>query len=162
MKPVDGDFQDLAWHDCHIWGFELRPGDPEDRDWTSDLALHIDWIAEWVCGVDGGASFRVAPAVLVFHDVTELRVAIAWGDGRARTALHPASIDRIERQPVGERHAPDHPYYRWRILLNWPSGGQIDFSGSSFTQTLLAEPLLLEGRQQLKAAERRTLLGRQP
>ena len=39
--------------------------------------------------------FRVAPADLVFHGVTDLKIAIDWGDSGDRTALH----DLIDRRP---------------------------------------------------------------
>jgi hypothetical protein len=61
---TEADFDQLSWHDCHIWGVELRAGDADEGDWTSDLALDIDFIVEWLCGVAGGAQFRVAPAAL--------------------------------------------------------------------------------------------------
>jgi hypothetical protein len=54
------------------------PG-PDGRDWTSDLALDIDCIVEWICGVGGGGQCRVAPATLVFHGVTDLKIDIDWG-----------------------------------------------------------------------------------
>lgn len=50
MIHTDADFERLSWHDCHMWGVELRPGDPDEGDWTSDLALDIDFIVEWICG----------------------------------------------------------------------------------------------------------------
>ena len=43
MIYTEADFDRLSWHDCHIWGIELRAGDADDGDWTSDLALDIDW-----------------------------------------------------------------------------------------------------------------------
>jgi hypothetical protein len=85
------DFERLSFHDCHVWGVDLRPGDPDTGDWTSDLALDLDYIVEWLCGVDGGAQFRVAPATLLFHGVTDPRIAIDWGDSGLQIALHPVS-----------------------------------------------------------------------
>ena len=60
MIYTEADFDRLSWHDCHIWGIELRAGDPDDGDWTSDLVLDIDFIVEWICGAGGGGQFRVA------------------------------------------------------------------------------------------------------
>lgn len=42
MRHTETDFDRLSWHDCHLWGLELRAGDPDAGDWTSDLALDID------------------------------------------------------------------------------------------------------------------------
>lgn len=140
---TESDFDRLSWHDCHIWGFDLCAGDAEEGDWTSDLVLDIDFIVEWLCGVSGGAQFRVAPATLVFYGITDLRIAIDWGDSGFRTALHPVSIDRIEREAVEDRKIYlDRPYYSWRILLNWPQGGAITFGAVGFTQTLRREAIV--------------------
>lgn len=156
MRTVlkESDFDDLSWHDCHIWALELRAGDPEQGDWTSDLALDIDFIVDWVCGTDGGGQFRVAPATLVFRGVTDLRVAVDWGASNFQVALHPASIDGITREQIHDSKVYlDRTYYRWKIGLNWPAGGEITFGASGFTQTLRADPVLTE-RQHLTLRER--------
>lgn len=154
---TEAEFDQLSWHDCHIWGIELRAGDPAEEDWTSDLALDIDFIVEWLCGVSGGAQFRVAPATLVFHGITDLSVQINWGDSGFRIALHPVSIDRIERELVRDQKVYlDRPYYSWRILLNWPRDGVITFGAVGFTQTLRGEAILKD-QQKLSRRERRHL-----
>ena len=157
---TESNFDQLSWHDCHIWGLELRAGDPEEGDWTSDLVLHIDFIVEWLCGVEGGGQFRVAPATLVFHGVTDLCISIDWGDSGFRSALHEVSIDRIERERVPEQKVYlDRPYYSWRIQLNWPKSGLIALGAVGFTQTLRTEPMLMD-QQSLSPPERRRLLSR--
>jgi hypothetical protein len=156
------DFDRLSWHDCHIWGIDLRPGDPDAGDWTSDLVLDIDFIVDWVCGAapDAPMQFRVAPATLVFHGVTDPRIAIDWGRSGHQIALHAASIDGIDRERVAEQKVYlDRPYYSWTVRLNWPSGGEIAFGAVDFTQTLLAEPVLKD-QQCLTRAERMKLAGR--
>ncbi len=147
-------FDGFSWHDCHIWGIALHAGDPTDGDWTSDLALDIDFIVEWICGVAGGGQFRVAPASLVFHGVTDPKIDIDWGQAGHQAAVHPISIDRIERELVPDQKVYlDRPYYRWTLRLNWPMGSEISFGAFGFTQTLRAEPLLTE-RQCLSFKER--------
>ncbi len=154
MTYTEADFDRLSWHDCHIWGIELRPGDPEGGDWTSDLALDLDFIVEWICGVGGGGQFRVAPATLVFHGVTDPRIDIDWGRAGLQTSLHPASIDRVERALIDDQKVYlDRLYYRWRIRLNWPDSSEIVFGAVGFTQTLRAEPILTE-RQCLSLKDR--------
>lgn len=37
---------------------------------------------------------------------------------------------------------PERDYYRWRIELNLPQGGEIAFGARGFTQVLRAEPVL--------------------
>ena len=155
---TEADFEHLSWHDCHIWGVDLRVGDPEEDDWTSDFVLDIDFIVEWLCGVTDTTQFRVAPATLAFHGVTDVRFAVNWGDSGFRTAIHVMSIDRIERELVSDQKIfLDRPYYSWRIKLNWPSEGEIAFGAVSFTQTLLAEPVLT-CKQHLSMKERNRLL----
>ena len=155
MRYTDADFDQLSWHDCHLYGFDLRTGDPGANDWTSDLVLDIDFIVEWICAVGGGAQFRVAPATLVFHDVTDLRIHLDSGDSGFRAVLNPASIDRIDRDRVVEQKVClGRPYYRWAIRFNWPHGGEVVFGAVGFTQTLRAEPILSKS-QHLPPASRR-------
>lgn len=154
MTHTEADFERLSWHDCHIWGVEFAVGDADEGDWTSDLVLDIDFIIEWVRSA-GGVQFRVAPATLVFHGVTDPRISINWGSSGFQTALHPVSIDRIERDRItNQKVFLDRPYYSWRIILNWPKNGFISFGAVDFTQTQLAEPVLIE-RQHLTLRERR-------
>jgi hypothetical protein len=154
MTFTESDFDRLSWHDCHIWAVELRVGDPDNEDWTSDLVLDIDFIVEWLCGVGGGGQFRVAPATLVFHGVTDPKIDIDWGHSGFQTALHPVSIGQLERQRIQDQKVYlDRPYYSWKICLNWPDRGLITFGAVGFTQTLRAEPILSEN-QRLSRSER--------
>lgn len=147
------DFERLSWHDCHVWGVALDAGDPDSGDWTSDLALDLDFIVEWICGAEGGVLFRVAPATLTFHGVTDLKLDVDCGAGH-QVALHPLSIDGIDRERIADQKVfLDRPYFRWVIRLNWPSGGAIAFGAYGFTQRLRAEPTL-GPRQHLTRHER--------
>lgn len=122
--------------------------------------LDIDFIVEWLCGIEGGAQFRVAPAKLVFHGVTDLRITIDWGDTGFRVAFHGVSIHRIERERVvAQKVYLDRPYYSWRIQLNWPETGEIAFGAVGFTQTLLSVPMLTD-KQHLSCGERNRLTER--
>ncbi len=160
MRHTEADFDRLSWHDCHIWGLEIRAGDPSQGNWTSDLALDIDFIAEWICGVGEGARFRVAPATLVFHGVTDPKIDIDWGQSDFQVAVHPASIGNVERERIlNQKVYLDRPCYNWKIRLNWPEGGEIAFGAGGFSQTLRAEPILTE-RQCLPLTERIRLTNR--
>ncbi len=143
QDPVS-DFDGLSWHDDTLYGLRFDVGDSFQGDWHADLVLDIDHIVEWVRGEAGKVQFRVAPANLIFHGVTDLKIAIDWGDSGDRTALHGVSIDGIARQPVPDQEGyPAREHYRWRIALNWPKDGAISFGAQGFTQTLRAEPVLL-------------------
>jgi hypothetical protein len=156
---TEADFDRISWHDCHIWGIELRSGDPAENDWTSDLVLWLDYIVEWVCPPGTPATFRVAPAELVFHGVTDPRIAIESDHTGSQVALHPWSIDGIRRLPIRDQRVYlDRPYYRWSIVLNWPNGGVIEVGAYGFSQRLLAEPVVTE-EQMLMPSVRRRLLG---
>jgi hypothetical protein len=156
---TEADFEHLSWHDCHVWRIDLHAGDPAASDWTSDLVLDVDFIAEWLCEIDGGGQFRVAPATLAFHGVTDLRINIDWGRSGFRSTLHEVSIDRIERAPIPDQKVYlDRPYYSWTIRLNWPASGEIAFGAVGFTLTLWAEPIVI-GEQRLSRRERQRLTG---
>ncbi len=154
MTYTDADFDRLSWHDCHIWAVELHAGNPDDKDWTSDLVLDIDFIVDWIRTVDGGGRFRVSPATLVFHGVTDLKIDIDWGRSGFQAALHPASIDHVQRELIRDQKVYlDRPYYRWRIRLNWPGSSEIAFGAVGFTQSLRSEAILTE-QQCLSLKER--------
>jgi hypothetical protein len=156
-SQTEADFEGLSWHDCHIWRIDMQVGDPDEGDWTSDLVFGIDFIAEWLCGVDGKMRFKVAPATLAFHGVTDPKITINWGDSGLQVAIHPLSIGQIVREPVSPQKVYlDRPYYRWQMLLNWPAGGEIEFGAVGFTQTLLAEPIVCE-KQHLSLMQRSRL-----
>ncbi len=149
IETENANFADVSWHDNTLYGLRFDVGDPEAGAWHSDLVLDIDHIVEWVRGAEGGVMFRVAPATLLFHDVTDLKIGIDWGDSGHRTALHPASIDRVTRASVANQQiCLDRPYYHWQITLNWPRGGEISFGASDFSQHLRAAPVL-QAQQQL-------------
>jgi len=87
MRHNPGDAEAAAWHDDLIYALHLRAPSPAHDDWRSEIALDIDHIVEWVCGVDGRMRFRVAPASLVFHDVSDLRIGLDFG-GQCLPAVH--------------------------------------------------------------------------
>jgi hypothetical protein len=155
MKTVctEVDFERMNWHDCSIWGLALHAGDPDDGDWTSELVLDIDFIVEWApcCGI---WDFLVAPASLVFKDVTEPKIQIEWPDTGFAVSLNAVSIASIERERiVNQRVCLDRPYYVWRIQLNSPEG-LISFGATGFTQTLCCDPVQNGPRQSLSWRQR--------
>jgi hypothetical protein len=122
--------------------------------------LDIDFIVEWICVTSGPTQFRVAPATLVFHGITDPRINIDWGRSGFQVSLNPASIDRVERELIQHQKVYlDRSYYRWRIGLNWPDSSEIAFGAVGFTQTLRAEPVLTE-RQHLSLSGGKRCLNR--
>jgi hypothetical protein len=140
---VTREYHPHQWHDDTLRGLQLEVGDPYVDDWRANLVLDIDHITAWEPGEDGRMQFRVAPATLTFHHVTDLRIGIDWGDSGHRTALHPCAIDRIERAQVPDQKiCLDRPYWRWRIVMNWPRDDEISFGASEFALELRADPIL--------------------
>ncbi len=133
-EPVpELEFDAMSWHDNIVYG----------------LRFDIDYIAEWVRGGEPGGErpvrFRVAPATLTFHNVTDLRIAVDFGDSDCNMAINNLAIANLTRATVDDRQRfPDQDYYRWRIELNLPQGGEIAFGARGFTQVLRAEPVLLD------------------
>ena len=138
----DLNFDDFSWHDNVVYGLHFRIGDPERGDWRREIIFDIDYIVEWVRGGERGARFRVAPADLTFHDVTDLRIGVDFGDSDCRTAINELSIANIARAPVEDlQRFPEQDYFRWRIELNLPQGGEISFGARGFSQIMRADPV---------------------
>ncbi len=157
IANTDADFDRLSWHDCHIHALAFRVGDVDAGDWTRGLVFDIDFIVEWLCGVDSRTQFRVAPATLTFHGVTDLKITIDWGDSGFQNSLHEVSIGGIRRQVIQDQRVYlERPYYEWRIQLNWPTG-EVRFGAVGFTQKLRAEAVLTE-TQRLSLSQRSSAL----
>ncbi|MHC4441441.1 MAG: hypothetical protein ACYTF1_04220 [Planctomycetota bacterium] len=155
MKWNDADFEKMSWHDNCIHGFHFY-----SEEWTSDLILDIDYIVEWVCGVDKICKFWISPATLTFHDVTDLKINVDWGDSGMQTILHEMYIYDIQREKVKDQKiCLDQNYYRWTIQIDVPmSGDGITFGATGFTQILRDEPILADD-QFLPPSKRPKLFG---
>jgi hypothetical protein len=151
----DAGFDPDAWHDRAVWGLEWRTGSGGAGDWTSDLEVRFDSIVE-VRREDDVGHYRVAPAKLVFRDVTDLRIDIDTGRFGHRRILQLPMIHTIEREETGDRHPT--PYYRWRIRFEMEPTGEINFGASGFTEMLLGKPFDLVDRWFLTFEERTGLL----
>lgn len=136
---------DFSWHDSLIHAIRFRTPEPASGIWHSDLVLDIDYIVEWLCGPADSGRFRVAPATLVFHDVTDLRLTIDFGDSGFGQAINLPSIAAIWKEPAVAKNAIEPiEYYRWRIELNLPKDGEIVFGASGYEQQFRAEPKLVD------------------
>ena len=153
MTYTDADFEQLSWHDCHVWGVAFHAGDVNDL--ASELVFDIDFILDRIAGADGKPTrFRVAPATLVFEEVTDLRVSLDWGNSGFPLSINPPAIDGIERECVPDRMVyPARRYYQWQVRFSWPPAAEIVFKSVGFSQTLRAEPILSE-RQSLGFRDR--------
>ncbi|MDZ4076523.1 MAG: hypothetical protein U1E04_17440 [Hylemonella sp.] len=147
MTVGDG-FEGNRWHDNAIHGFRMVEG---ADGCSGELVLDIDFIVEWLSPESGNNafSFRIAPADLTFHDVTELVISIDYASSTA--ALQPMTIHEIHREAVTYQNG--HSSFAWRLEINWPRNSSISFSSSGFTQVLRKQPIS-SGAQYLRPSER--------
>ena len=130
MRWYVADFDTLSWHDVRVHGFRIVEGDQG----TAELVLDIDFILEWLPSEDGGYRFRIAQAILQFHEVFGLRFMLDYV--ACSTGMTAFSIDRIEREVIGDDERAQT--YRWRIDVNWPEGF-LEFEAPGFSQWLVGE-----------------------
>jgi hypothetical protein len=135
-------FDEMSWHDNHVHGLRIVPGDYG----AGELVLDIDYIAEWL-RLDDAMKFRLVPATLRFTDVTNLRITLDYASPSAATG--PFSIHTIERRAEQrERYVAQ----LWRIEVNWPVG-EISFEASGYEQSARGE-VVVTSQQWLSPAER--------
>jgi hypothetical protein len=139
------DFDSMSWHDNHVHGFRLVEGEHG----AGTLELDLDYILKWLPAVGGAFQFQIAPAKLVFRDVTNFRMTIDYAGVSA--AIAPFSVSGIERSIVQRRH---YPAVCWKIPINFPAG-EISFEASGFEQRVYGRELLVD-RQWLTPSERRS------
>jgi hypothetical protein len=146
------DFDAWYWHDSTVHGIRFVVGDSSQDDWTSDLVLDIDFIVEWVKTCP--PQFRVAPATLVFHDVTDLHIALPGMKSGYQVAIGHPSINSAERKAIEDQKVClDRPYYSWKLTIDYMvEQGEISFGASGFDQTLRAAPMLLDAQSLPSAA----------
>ncbi len=145
------DFDQLDWHDVHVHGFRIVEG----AHGCAELQLDIDFILARSLGDDAGAgraAFRVAQAMLQFHEVSGLRFSLdyvacsagmsAFSIGTiARWPLHAGADGIVDADgPADEPEFADRGPWRWRIEVNWPEGA-LEFEASGFSQWLVGEPI---------------------
>ena len=146
VPPDETEFDAGYWHDCAIHSVRFVVGDPERDEWVSDLMLDIDFIVEWVCGTP--LQFRVAPATLTFHDVTDLHVSFPNRSSTGNVTIALPCINSVERAHVQDQKAfLDRNYYRWRMTVySLGEEGEISFGASGFEQHLRADPVLIDNQ----------------
>ena len=108
---------------------------------------HLDFIVEWLCGVNKTCRFRVAPAVLRFANVDNLRLDVSL------EFKQPIEIYSVERSALPDKRFEN---WRWRILIvSYPEEKQnvIEFDATGFSQELTGNPVETDA-QYLTQAER--------
>ena len=126
---TEADFDDLSWHDCRVHAWAIRG----NGNGCGDLLLDVDFLTEWAHAADGSFRFRVAPATLVFADVSGLVMRVDY----TGFAVEPFRIDAIEREPTVA--VPGLREFAYRIAIE--PRGAITFYGHRFVQRLRAAPV---------------------
>jgi hypothetical protein len=143
---ITDNFESHNWHDNAIHGIQIEQN---ENGCDGSLILDIDYIAEWCSEENEAYSFKVAPADLIFHEVTDLVISIDYAIASA--ALQPMTIHEIQRNeyvyPNGQLA------FSWVIQINWPSYSFIKFTSCGFTQKLRKKPKST-GAQYLSKVER--------
>jgi len=142
-KWTEADFDAMSWHDCQVNSIGLD----QDGEWQSDLVLDLDFSVEWLCGVDKRCRFRVAPAVLRFVNVDNLRLDISL---KCKQPLEIYSVERTEIPTTG------HKNYHWIMKVqNYPDlkDNVIEFDATGFVQELTGRAVETEA-QNLTGTER--------
>ena len=147
---TEADFERMSWHGCRIWKIEIVVG---QGDGQADLVFGLDLVVDALCGFNREALFKLAPAALTFHAVTDLKIDVDCGDSGNRLLVQPLSIAEITRAPT-----KNPSYQAWRVSLGWPRNGEIKFGATGFEQALLAEPIISETNF-LTDWQRRKMLG---
>lgn len=140
-------FENMCWHDNAIHGFKIREG---DDGFSGELDLDIDYILEWLPPENNKYQFKISPATLTFHDVTELVISIDYAKSTA--SLQPMTISEIKRDV--KTYPNGHSTFSWEIEMNWPKESFLRFESRGFTQTL-RNVLVISERQSLSASERK-------
>lgn len=150
------DSENISWHDNSLYGISWKV---EFESGVSDLILDIDYICDWICNKDKTCRFKVSPADLIFHNITDLKISIDWGDSGFQACNDGGLpiLDITKEIIKNQKVHLDRQYYKWTIKFA-PSvkikDSFISFGATGFTQTLRKEPILID-RQALTLNERK-------
>jgi hypothetical protein len=124
---TEADFELMGWHDAFVHA--LAFSDP------FEFALDIDYIFKWVLGKDGHYSFWIAPATLVFWNVSELSIQLEPGNG--------TEILDLMRESAGRPRNADYigrdEEWKWTIEC---TSGDIEFRAAGYRQFIRHYPIL--------------------
>ena len=146
-------FESFSFHDNAMHGIFL----PEKiSEGVSPLCIDIDHIIEMKeCCVNGKTTFAVCQGMICFHDVTDLKINIAWRSSNFTTSETGTFIVDIKREVV-ETSLRLPVYYNWEIITN-SDNYHISFGASSLSVNLIGEIKIID-RQYLLGDERMSVL----
>jgi len=129
MKLKTEQFELMTWHDNTLHGITFV-----DENFANDLVLDIDYIEQWL-NEAGLYRFKVAPAKLMFHDVSQLKISLI-SNGPQTMFAYLATINGIGREQVGDNR------YKWVIDLLGCKENVIAFEASGFTQETYGDAVI--------------------
>ncbi|EFH85362.1 hypothetical protein [Ktedonobacter racemifer] len=125
------DFEHMGWHDStiHAMAFVLN-------EW--DIGFDIDYLLQWINPTppETHFSFWVAPATLIFHNVSDVKCDYDWSHA---TQLTLQGIKRSDK-----RQTPNG-MSEWLWTLDG-NEGTIQFFATGYTQYFRRSPLLQESQ----------------
>ncbi|HEX8211947.1 MAG TPA: hypothetical protein VF584_17355 [Longimicrobium sp.] len=137
---TDADFERMGWHDAPIRAMAYLSE-------SFEIAFDIDYILEWVHPGPGETyfSFWIAPATIVFQNVTDLQIELeSFGSVTVQ------DLDRTDLQPT--REGFEGPEAHWLWTFNCLEGA-IQFRATGFRQTIRRAPTY-QGGQAIPLAAR--------
>ncbi|KAA8997697.1 hypothetical protein FJU30_18225 [Affinibrenneria salicis] len=131
---MEHDFNEDSFHDNLIHGVVFYS---DVGEFSSDIALDIDYIEKWIKTERGEIFFVIYKALLKFHDVTDLKLSINWGDTNNSHFSGDASgvyINKITKKRI---YSPiEDDYFLWNIDTN-NHDSHINFGASSFSLEII-------------------------
>lgn len=130
---TERDFDALSWHDCFV--HRMRVQNPQGA-YDSNRLLDIDFVLEWIEQAEGTLQTTVAPALLAFRLVDNLRIDISL------SYKEEFVIDRIERSLAEPGRGVVRDRYRYGVVVHSLDDGpsSISLEARGFRQKLTRQP----------------------
>jgi hypothetical protein len=130
---TNDDIDNMGFHDCRLYSVSF-PGD------TLKLKMDIDYIFDWILNndrhkYDNTYSFMVAPCILVFDDVIDLKINLDFKNN--------VGIDILSLEQTYIKSTNKIKSYKYEIETDL---GDIEFVSSGFTMQVCQPPILSEGQ----------------
>ena len=127
---TDENFAEMGWHDSVVYSMSFPQADYV-------LKFDIDYIFEWHWGLAKVNGWDVAPCSLVFDNVSDLKVSLAWGTQGDTTIM---DIARTNPRP-----SPNGKAELWDYLIEFDVGA-LSFTATGFTQTVRKPPVFSDSQ----------------
>ncbi len=144
---TEADFEQMGWHDAHVYGFAAAFE-------TKELIFDLDYIFLWVEPIAPARaySFWVAPCTLVFENVSDVHINVSydyWNEwqGQGYQMGAPDKIQHIYRE---QEKVSSEGIKSWKYTL---SGLDIELRASGYKQYVRSQPVY-GGQQRIDYKQR--------